>query len=248
MKGTIWCLHGAVGSAADWDGWSVDGWAIRRLDLWRFLSCCPMNLPALGHALNREAEAIGGTQVLLGYSMGGRLALHALTAHGPWSAAIMVSSHPGLENPGDRARRRASDAEWAALALKGDWNSFITKWNAQPILQPPPASPHQSVLPQADRTALKTRRQEIARSFIDWSLGAQEPLWNQLESIAPPVLWVAGERDDKFRLLAERAAEQSGTALAAIAPHASHRVPWENPDWLASRVEKFLSRHQSRSQ
>ena len=49
------------------------------------------------------------------------------------------------------------------------------------------------------------RRREIARSFVDWSLGAQEPLWDRLHEITIPVLWVAGENDAKFRALAERA-------------------------------------------
>ena len=44
MKGTIWCLHGAVGMAEDWKGFSVPGWAVKRIDLWRFLDCCPMSM------------------------------------------------------------------------------------------------------------------------------------------------------------------------------------------------------------
>jgi len=78
VTGEIWCLHGAVGMAADWRGLEWPGWGVRRVDLWRFLDCCPMPLEAFGAALNREAAAGAGPRVLLGYSMGGRLALHAL--------------------------------------------------------------------------------------------------------------------------------------------------------------------------
>ena len=243
MKGTIWCLHGAVGCAADWDGWRLDGWAIRRVDLWRFLSCCPMSLAEFGGALNREAEVSEGKHVLLGYSMGGRLGLHALAANGPWSAAIMISTHPGLEDSDERAARRAADAEWAALALRGEWAEFLRKWNAQPVLQSAADAMGSDSLRVADRHRLVARRQEIARSFIDWSLGAQSPLWGQLASWPVPTLWVAGEHDAKFSALAGRAADAMGAA--AIAPHAGHRVPWENPDWLTARVRKFLSMSES---
>jgi len=57
MKGTLWCLHGAVGMAADWRGLALPGWAVKRVDLWRFLDCCPMSMPEFRRALNREAAA-----------------------------------------------------------------------------------------------------------------------------------------------------------------------------------------------
>lgn len=242
MNGTIWCLHGAVGEAADWEDWTVDGWAVRRVDLWRFLDCCPMSLAAFGDALNREAESLGGPRVLLGYSMGGRLALQALAAGGPWAAAVIISAHPGLEDAAQRSRRLASDAVWASRALSGDWAGFLADWNRQGVLEPGNRREADERRP-ADRRGLVARRREIARSFIDWSLGAQPPLWDRLGSIRAPLLWVAGERDAKFRALAERAAALAGARgePVAIAPGAGHRVPWEAPEWLASRVGKFLS-------
>lgn len=87
------------------------------MDLWRFLDCCPMSMPEFGRALNREAEAVTGRKILVGYSMGGRLALHALLEGGLWDAAILISPHPGLESEEERAARRAGDAEWGSRAL-----------------------------------------------------------------------------------------------------------------------------------
>ncbi|GAA5482815.1 alpha/beta fold hydrolase [Haloferula sargassicola] len=229
MLGTIWCLHGAVGMAEDWRGFAVPGWAVKRVDLWRFLDCCPMPLEAFGKALNEEAAAVSGRKVLLGYSMGGRLALHALLAGGPWQAAVIVSAHPGLEDAGERSARLARDAEWAAAALKGEWRDFLSRWNAQPVLGGDAALP--------DRMKLEPRRNPVARSFMDWSLGAQEPLGERLGEIRCPVLWVAGERDGKFRALAERAAGPEKW----IAPGAGHRVPWESPEFPGI-VGEFLER------
>ena len=167
--------------------------------------------------------------------MGGRLALHALLKKDhPWQAAVIVSAHPGLEKAAEREARRAADAGWASMALAGNWQDFLTKWNAQPLLGS--AMPRES----GASGALAMRRREIARSFVDWSLGAQQPLWERLHEISIPVLWVAGENDAKFRSLAERAVSLIPHAKFAIAPGARHRVPWEAEEWLAGQVAGFL--------
>ena len=237
-----WCLHGAVGLASDWraiaKGMAAEKIGTRAVDLWRFLECCPLPLPDFGKALNADAagRASRGTgRSLLGYSMGGRMALHALLEPGhPWSAAVIVSAHPGLENPEERSARRIQDTEWATQALTGDWQKFMTAWNAQPVLGNLAIRD-----PQATGTLIM-RRREIARSFVDWSLGEQDSLWDRLPEINVPVLWIVGEHDEKFRLLAERAVALIPGARLAIAPGAGHRVPWEAEAWFTQTVSRFL--------
>jgi 2-succinyl-6-hydroxy-2,4-cyclohexadiene-1-carboxylate synthase len=210
----------------------------RAVDLWRFLECCPLPLTEFAKALNAEAGGEifrGNGRALLGYSMGGRLALHALLEKDhPWQAAVIISAHPGLESEHERADRRVSDTEWATQALAGSWQKFLDNWNAQVVLgHTQPRNPQASGI-------LVMRRREIARSFVDWSLGAQQALWHRLPEIAVPVLWVVGENDSKFRALAERAVAQIPQATLVVAPGCSHRLPWEAGDWLAQRVADFL--------
>lgn len=237
-----WCLHGAVGAMADWRGFAkrlaAGKTGSRAVDLWRFLECGPMSMADFGKALNADAggEVFRGSgRALLGYSMGGRLALHALLEKGhPWQAAVIVSAHPGLELEPERQARRASDAAWATRALTGDWRGFLDAWNSQPALAGGAIRD-----PQAS-ARLAAQRREIARSFVDWSLGAQEPLWPRLGEISVPVLWVAGGNDAKFRVLGERAVAQIPGARLAIAPGSGHRVPWEAEEWLAGETARFL--------
>ena len=225
--------------AADWRRFSVPAWGVKRVDLWRFLDCRSMTMPEFGRALNREAESGStGKRVLLGYSMGGRLALHALLEAGPWDAAILVAPHPGLEAGDERVARRASDAEWAKLALSGEWGDFLKRWQGQGILQRAPTSEGE----MADRTGLVSRRREVARSFVEWSLGAQEPLWERLGEISCPVLWCTGEEDAKFRVLGERAAGLIRDAELWVAPGAGHRVPWDAAEAFRAKVGEFLER------
>jgi 2-succinyl-6-hydroxy-2,4-cyclohexadiene-1-carboxylate synthase len=242
--GTVecWCLHGAVGMAADWRGFAKHLAAAktgsRAVDLWRFLEGGPLPLADFGRALNADAGGEGSRGIgraLLGYSMGGRLALHALLEkHPPWQAAIIVSAHPGLEAEAEREARRMADAAWANQALTNNWQEFLAAWDAQPILNisapRDPQNPARNV----------ARRREIARSFIDWSLGTQQPLWDRLPEITLPVLWVVGANDAKFLALAERAVARMARATLAVAPDAGHRVPWDAPEWLAGQVAQFL--------
>jgi 2-succinyl-6-hydroxy-2,4-cyclohexadiene-1-carboxylate synthase len=237
-----WCLHGAAGLAADWRGLAknlaASGIGSRAVDLWRFLECCPLPLPEFGRALNADAGGQvfrGSGRGLLGYSMGGRMALHALLEKDhPWQVAVIVSAHPGLEDDEDRIARRRADAEWASQALTGNWREFMEAWNAQPLLGNSLSREPHAV------SALMQRRWEVARSFVDWSLGAQESLWQRLGEISIPVLWVAGENDLKFRALAGRACGLMPHGALAVAPGAGHRVPWEAEAWFAAQVSKFL--------
>lgn len=237
-----WCLHGAVGMAADWRGFAKQlataGIGSRAVDLWRFLDCCPMPLPDFGKALNADAggEVFRGSgRALLGYSMGGRMALHALLERDhPWQAAVIISAHPGLEAEGERATRRAADATWATRSLAGNWQEFLDGWNAQAVLGTTPLRDRQA------SSSMIMRRKEIARSFVDWSLGAQEPLWDRLGEISIPVLWIAGENDPKFLELAKRAVPLIPNGHLAIAPGSGHRVPWEAESWCSGQVASFL--------
>ena len=233
----IWALHGAVGSASDWKNFAIsmraDGEEIRRIDLWRFLDCCAMSLEDCGRALSEEVARIDPEPVIVGYSMGGRLALHALLAKPDlWKAAVIVSAHPGLNSETEKAERRAKDAEWSALALKAEWSDFLDQWQQQGVLEG---------VAMPDRTELKSRRASIARSFVDWSLGIQKDLTKELASVTCPVLWLTGERDVKFTRLAESAITQLGSGKHVTIPECGHRIPWEKPEVFSKECRVFLN-------
>jgi len=238
----LWCLHGAVGAASDWRAFAKvmakDGVSTRAVDLWRFLECDPVSMPDFGKRLNAQAAgevSRGRRSVLIGYSMGGRLALHGLLEKGPWSGAVIISANPGLRDTAQASQRRANDALWATKAMTMPWADFLSEWNAQPILGSSMRDPHEDA-------KLVQRRREIARSFVDWSLGAQLDLWNHLTTIPIPVLWIAGENDKAYSAMAHEAATMSDKFQLAIAPETGHRVPWESEEWLVDSVRQFLAK------
>jgi 2-succinyl-6-hydroxy-2,4-cyclohexadiene-1-carboxylate synthase len=161
--------------------------------------------------------------VLLGYSMGGRLALQLLERQ-RFRKAIIVSA--GLNAPDDT--RRVRDEEWARRFESEDWSSLMRAWNAQPVF-----GGHSLERREADYD-----RAELARQLREWSPAVLPP--PRLEQIETPILWIAGERDAKYVEVARQAVARLPHAEEWICPAAGHRVPWEQPQAFVSRLRDFL--------
>jgi 2-succinyl-6-hydroxy-2,4-cyclohexadiene-1-carboxylate synthase len=235
----IWCLHGFLGRGTDWDalraGWPSDLPPLRTPDLFAHPPR-EESLAAFGARFAADVAAGDPTPVILGYSLGGRLALHALLARPDlWSAAIIVSAHLGLPEAADRAARLADDARWAARFQSAPWSAVLDDWNARPVFG--------GRAPALPRTPTAYDREALASALTAWSLGLQEPLADRLAALAVPILWIAGERDTRFVTQGERARDACAHVALIRAPGAAHRVPWEAPEWFAGEVAGFLRRH-----
>lgn len=224
----IHCLHGAVGSHRDWDLFKKDlNDDLAAHDLWNLSDTGSASLAAAGHEIARLAHE---SDVLMGYSMGGRIALHALlAAPKKWKAAIIISAHSGLLEGHDE--RLKHDANWAILANQ-DWEAFLQKWNTQ------------SILPSTTKGMVQATshdQEAVVKSFLHWSLGAQENLLPQLSDLSIPILWVTGEEDQKFTQLGRAASSKIPNAHHGVISNCGHRVPWEKPREFARMVNDFLS-------
>ena len=213
----IRCLHGAAGMA---DDWARFGPHYHGVDLWCYLEKDDLTLEEAGQKMAQDSRP-GDT--LVGYSMGGRLALHALLSGAcDFGEAVIISAHPGLS--AGREERLVADERWARLA-ESDWPLFLEKWNSQPVLEGNP--------PQwGDRSQLAPRASEVGKSFRLWSLGAQDDLRPRLSQISCPVRWLVGEHDLKFLDLAREVIDLIPQGRLEIVPGAGHRVPWDRPDAL----------------
>ncbi len=229
---TIWALHGNLGHPDDWNG-------LRALLPLEDLHCPCLweNHPKPWDDFARDlaAKAAGDDRpVLLGYSLGARLAMHALVeSETAWEAAVFVSGHPGLGDPAERTVRRDADTRWARLLREQGAEAFLQEWNAQAVLsgEPVPAEQGEHVARHADR---------IAAGFTVWSLGNQEDLRDTLAGCRTPQLWIAGERDSKFARIAREAATRIPAATYEEIEGSGHRVPLHNPGALAQCIQRFL--------
>jgi 2-succinyl-6-hydroxy-2,4-cyclohexadiene-1-carboxylate synthase len=201
----ITCLHGFLGAPRDWDFLRDAGFSI---------ATPPLDaIPPHG-------------DVLLGYSLGGRLALHALLAGAKYERAIFVSTGLGIEGEDARTARRASDEAWARRFETEDFATVVADWNAQPVLAGPS-------LP-------RTRDDYDPRGLREWSAGALPAVAARLHELTIATLWIAGARDAKYVAEAHRAAALARDARVAIIDDAGHRVAWEQPEAFIAAVRRFF--------
>lgn len=167
-------------------------------------------------------------RVLVGYSMGGRLALQALVANAAFDRAVIVSAGLNLEE--GREERRARDEAWAKRFELDPWEEVMRDWNAQPVF-----GGH-----VVERFEHDYDRHELVRQLRDNSPGVLPTLAPRLHEIAIPLLWVVGERDNTYVEIGKRAVSLLPHAKLWICPNAGHRVPWEQPETFRARLREFV--------
>jgi len=173
----------------------------------------------------------------MGYSMGGRVALHvALARPDAVERLVVVGATGGIEDPVDRATRRETDEGWAAMAERAGVARFLEQWLAQPMFASLPRN-----AAGIDARLMNTAA-TLAHQLRTLGTGAQAPLWDRLGQIEMPVLVVAGERDAKFTALGRRLVAAIGpNATMALVPNGGHACHLEDPDGFAATVVPFLT-------
>lgn len=181
-----------------------------------------------------RTESSGRPALLIAYSLGGRLALHALL-HAPdlWAGAILCGAHPGSDDPRQREAWLAHDRRWAERFLTEPWGTLITEWDAQAVFGgiPNPCPPRECDF----------HREAIARQFENYSKGHQQALTPRLaQSTLPPVLTLSGEYDHTYTRLGQQLAAAHPNIQHQTLPLAHHRAPWEAPQAFAQATIRFL--------
>jgi 2-succinyl-6-hydroxy-2,4-cyclohexadiene-1-carboxylate synthase len=187
-----------------------------------------------------DALSIGRTH-LLGYSMGGRVALAAAVEHPERIASLILeSASPGLAGAGEREARVASDNALADAIERDGIEAFVARWEWIPLFAT------QERLPAQVRARLRTQRlsnnpRGLANSLRGLGTGVPPPLWERLTELKMPCLIMAGELDGKFAGIARAmAAAIAGSALA-IVPGAGHTIHLEQPAAFERLVLEFAA-------
>ncbi len=171
---------------------------------------------------------------LAGYSMGGRIALHvALRAPERVQRLLLIGASPGIEDDGERAVRRRDDERLAAQLEQMTIEEFATQWADTPVLRG--QSPQVARAAHEDR--LRSTPSGLARALRGLGPGALPPLWGRLGELPMPVTLVVGERDEKFRAIAEEMAPRfGGEARVVVVPGTGHAVHLEAPAAVARAI------------
>jgi 2-succinyl-6-hydroxy-2,4-cyclohexadiene-1-carboxylate synthase len=228
MREAIVLLHGFSGTHRTWDR------VVALLDGERY---SPLALDLRRHGFAAVVEEVLAAAperfALCGYSMGGRIALHvALAAPQRITRLVLIGATAGIEDEAERAARRASDEALAARIEAGTIEEFATTWRAQPLFADDPSWVGE--LAAADY--LRNDPAALAAVLRGLGTGVMEPLWDRLGELTMPVTLVAGERDAKFRALAERMAAGLPDARVAVVPGAGHAAHLEAPESLVGLI------------
>ncbi len=152
----------------------------------------PIDERNLAQTADDAAETMP-TGVLVGYSMGARIALHTALQHpDKVRGLVLVSGTPGLRSDSERADRRTSDEALAGHIEEIGVSQFVTEWLSNPMFQG--LSAQYADIPNRNTNT----EQGLANSLRYAGTGTQTPLWDQLKNLQMPVLIITGERDKKF--------------------------------------------------
>lgn len=173
---------------------------------------------------------------LLGYSMGGRLALY-LTLHFPsrFQKVILESASPGLKMQEARLQRLKTDLLLAQKLETGDFKEFLLNWYNQPLFQSLKTQPKFDELIER---RLQNRPVELAKSLRNLGTGNQPSLWESLANNHIPILLLVGAYDRKFIAINQEMIALSQKIQLNIISNSGHNVHWENPkDYLNAMID-----------
>lgn len=233
----IICFHGFLGRPGDWKSLSLEQEIDAAFSYPDLFADSAGILPYCDWAGNFSShyKDSSSNRFLIGYSLGGRLALHAVL-HNPglYRGVVLISSHYGLSSPPEKAERLAADRRWAKRFRAEEWGILMRDWDSQPVFRGD-AHPFQ-------RKEKEFSRETLAQALEVWSLANQENLKEQLEKLSIPILFIAGKEDVRYAALAETLRFSNSHSACWIAEGAGHRVPWQQPEAFRRRLSDFIKR------
>jgi 2-succinyl-6-hydroxy-2,4-cyclohexadiene-1-carboxylate synthase len=204
---------------------------------YRTLCLDPVSDSADGR-LAEIAAAADPDSVVVGYSLGGRLALHvALQWPRRLSALVLVGAHAGIEDEGARSARRRADEALAAWMESRPIEAVVQRWESLGAF----ATQDAGLVRAQSPGRLSHDPARLAALLRSAGQGTMPPVWDRLSRLERPVLLLAGDHDPAYVDAQRRMAALLPRGQAAVVAGAGHAAHLERPDAVAARLLDFLS-------
>lgn len=245
------CLHGFTGSTATWKEVAAhlqEDLQVIAIDLLGHgKTASPANITAYTTAeqialLEDLFDHLQLTDfILLGYSMGGRIALSYATMYPHRIRKLVLeSASPGLKTAEERKARLAHDEALATRIEREGIERFVEFWENIPLFQ------SQKNLPENVQQQVRSERRSqnplgLANSLKGIGTGRQPSNWEKLSTLSMPVLLITGALDEKFVFISREMKEILRHAEHITVNQVGHAIHVENPMLFATIVKKYIN-------
>jgi 2-succinyl-6-hydroxy-2,4-cyclohexadiene-1-carboxylate synthase len=193
----------------------------------------------LGEIAGAASAAGAEGAVLVGYSLGGRLALRAvLRDPNRYAGLVTVGATAGLDDPSLRSSRAEADDRLASWMEAAPIEDVVSIWERQPLF----ADQSEGLIEEQRPGRMSHDPAELAMLLRTAGQGVLEPVWHELLTLEVPVLAIAGARDEGYVRAAQRMADVAPRGRAAIVEDAGHAAHLQRPERVAELIAGFLNR------
>lgn len=249
-KETIVMLHGFTGSTKTWEPLA------KKLPHYKIIA-----IDLMGHGQTEIVEEMKFYEMdaqinilhkifeilqlqcftLLGYSMGGRIALsYALQHPHQVKRLILESASPGLENAEERQNRTRADIALASRIEEQGVQEFVKFWENIPLFSSQKSLP-EDIQQSVRMERLSQSEQGLAYSLRGMGTGVMPPVWDCLITLPMAVTLITGELDSKFVNIADRMTKHIKNVRHVTVNAVGHAIHVENPTEFATIVKETIS-------